>query len=91
MRYAEGITINEDMLFCKPIERRATTKELFKIVVDFMKEKFVKWSDYVGVCMDAVCIMAGNERGLRALIKQLAPEAMWTHCMIHSKSPAMKE
>jgi hypothetical protein len=28
MRYAEGITINEDMLFCKPIKRRATAKEL---------------------------------------------------------------
>jgi hypothetical protein len=31
------------MLFCKPIKRRATAKELFKIV-DFMKEKCVKWS-----------------------------------------------
>jgi hypothetical protein len=37
MQYAEGITINEDMLFCKPIKRRATAKELLKIVDDFMK------------------------------------------------------
>jgi hypothetical protein len=48
------------MLFCKPIKRRATAKELFKIVDDFMKEKCVKWSDYVGVCMDAAHVMAGN-------------------------------
>jgi hypothetical protein len=47
MRYAEGITINEDMLFCKPIKRRATAKE-----------KCVKWSDCVGVCTDAACVMA---------------------------------
>jgi hypothetical protein len=53
MRYAEGITINKDMILCKPIKRRASAKELFKID-DFMKEKCVKWSDYVGVCMDAV-------------------------------------
>jgi hypothetical protein len=48
MRYAEGTTINEDMLFCKPIRRRATAQELFKIVDDFMKEKCVKLSDCVG-------------------------------------------
>jgi hypothetical protein len=39
MRYAEGITINEDMLFCKPINRGATAKELFKSVDDFVKGK----------------------------------------------------
>jgi hypothetical protein len=39
MQYVEGATINEDMLFCKPIERRETTKELFKINDDFVKEK----------------------------------------------------
>jgi hypothetical protein len=61
MRYAEGITINEDMLFCKPTKRRATAKELFKIVDDFMKEECVKWSDCVGVCMDAAHVMAGNK------------------------------
>jgi Fe-S-cluster-containing hydrogenase component 2 len=56
-----------------------------------MKEKCVKWSDCVGVCTDAACVMAGNKGGLLALIKRLAPEAMWTHCMIHCESPAMKE
>jgi formate hydrogenlyase subunit 6/NADH:ubiquinone oxidoreductase subunit I len=61
MRYAESITINEDMLFCKPIKRRATAKELFKIVDDFMKEKCIKWSDCVRVCTDAACVMAGNK------------------------------
>jgi hypothetical protein len=66
-RYAEGITINEDMLFCKPTKRRATAKELFKIVDDFIKEKCIKWSDCVGVCMDAAHVRAGNR--MRALIK----------------------
>jgi hypothetical protein len=35
--------------------------------------------------------MAGNTQGLRALIKQSATEAVWTHCMIHRESLAMKE
>jgi MinD superfamily P-loop ATPase len=63
------------MLFFKPIKRRATAKELFKIVVDFMKEKCVKRSDCAGVCMDAAHVMAGNKERLRALIK-CSPEAI---------------
>jgi hypothetical protein len=38
------------MLFCKPIKRRATAKEFFKIVDDFMKEK---------------CVMARNKEDCR--------------------------
>jgi hypothetical protein len=79
------------MLFCIPIKRRATAKELFKIVGNFIKEKCVNWSDCVRVWTDAACIMAGNKGGLQALIKRSAPKAMWTHCMIHHESPAMKE
>jgi hypothetical protein len=35
----EDTTIHEDMLFCKPIKRKATAKELFRIDDYFMKEK----------------------------------------------------
>jgi hypothetical protein len=35
--------------------------------------------------------MAGNTKGLCALIKQSAPEAVWTHCMIHWESLAKKD
>jgi hypothetical protein len=63
MRYVEGTTISEDMLSCKPIKRRAPAQELFKTAVDFMTEKCIQWSDCVGVCMDAACVMAGNKGG----------------------------
>jgi hypothetical protein len=49
------------MLSCKPIQRRATAKDLFKIVYDFTKEKCVNWSDCVRVCMDAAHVIAGNK------------------------------
>jgi hypothetical protein len=67
--YVEDISSNEDMLFCKPIKRRETAKELFKIVDGFMKEKSIKWFDCV-VFMDVARVMAGNREGLQALIKQ---------------------
>jgi hypothetical protein len=42
-RYVEGTTLNEEVLFCKPIKRRSTVKELFKISDDFKKERSIKW------------------------------------------------
>jgi hypothetical protein len=56
-----------------------------------MTEKCIKWSDCVGVSMDAACVMAGNKGGLQILIKRSAAEAMWTHCTIHRESLATKE
>jgi hypothetical protein len=42
--YVEDTTINKDLLFCKPMKRRATAKEQFRIVDDFVKEKSICWS-----------------------------------------------
>jgi hypothetical protein len=68
VRYGEDTTINEDVLFCIPIKKRAIAKELFKIVDDSMKEKNMKWSDCAAVCTDAARVMEGNKEGLQALI-----------------------
>jgi hypothetical protein len=81
-------TLNENILFCKPIKSRKTALEIFKLVDDFIKEKNINLSDCVGVCTDGPRVMAGNSQGLRVLIKQSAPEAVWTHCMIHRESLA---
>jgi hypothetical protein len=35
--------------------------------------------------------MAGNKERLQALIKRSAPEAVWTHCVVHRESLAAKE
>jgi predicted nucleotidyltransferase len=37
LRYVEDTTINEDMLFSKPTKRKATAKELFKIVDEILQ------------------------------------------------------
>jgi hypothetical protein len=68
VRYVEDATINEYMLFYRHKTRRATAKELFKIVDDFMEAKSMRWLHCVGVCTATARVMAGN-KGLRALIK----------------------
>jgi hypothetical protein len=58
------------MLFCKYIKRRATAKDIFKTDDDLKKEKTIQWSDFVGICMDAACIMAENKEGSQTLMKR---------------------
>jgi hypothetical protein len=57
------------MLLCKPIGRRKTEQELFKIVDDFMTEKNIVWPDGVGICTGVAPVMAGSNEGLQAIIK----------------------
>ncbi len=35
--------------------------------------------------------MAGSRNGLQALIKRVAPDAHWTHCVIHREALASKQ
>lgn len=47
------------------------------------------WPHCVGLCTAAAAVIAGN-KGLQALITYSASEALWTHCMMHLESLAMK-
>lgn len=79
----------QGMLFCRPLKSEKL-KEIFKIVDDFMKEKRIKWSDCVWACTAAAHLMAGNKDALSSL-NCIVQEAMWTHCIIHCESLAIKE
>ncbi|XP_073328897.1 zinc finger BED domain-containing protein 5-like [Pagrus major] len=81
----------EDLLFCKYIKKRATADELFKIMDSYLKEHDLKWENCVGFCSDGAQTMAGKRNGLQALIKKVAPDAHWTHCVIHREALASRQ
>ncbi|KAM3861136.1 zinc finger BED domain-containing protein 5-like [Diretmus argenteus] len=91
VRYIDGEEISEDLLFCKYVTGRATADELFKIIDTYLSEAAIKWDDCVGVCTDGAQAMAGKRSGLQALIKRAAPNAVWTHCIIHREALASKQ
>ncbi|XP_026481364.1 protein FAM200A-like [Ctenocephalides felis] len=45
-----------------------------------------KATNCVGLCTDGAPSMAGKNAGLQALVRKVAPRAVWTHCMIHRQS-----
>lgn len=91
VRFVNSESMCEDLLFCKYIKKRATADELFKIMDSYLKEHDLKWDNCVGFCSDGAQTMAGKRNGLQALIKKVAPDAHWTHCVIHREALASRQ
>jgi hypothetical protein len=48
-----------------------------------MDHNNIKWENCLGVCTDRARDMSGQYGGLQALIRQKAPERIWTYCLIY--------
>ncbi|XP_067132430.1 protein FAM200A-like [Centruroides vittatus] len=55
-----------------------------------MVENNLEWTKCVGVCTDGGRSMSGSYGGLQALIRNKAPDSVWTHCIIHREALASK-
>ncbi|XP_046686424.1 protein FAM200A-like [Homalodisca vitripennis] len=88
VRYVNENQLIEDLLFCKEIEGGTSGKELFDIVNNFMAENDINWEDCVGVCTDGGRSMSGHYQGLQSRIREKAPNAVCTHCIIHREALA---
>ena len=88
--FIDGHNIVEDLLFCKSITAGAKAQDLFEILDTFISENNLEWTKCVGVCTDGARSMSGCYGGLQALIRSKAPDALWTHCVIHREALASK-
>ncbi|XP_069083616.1 zinc finger BED domain-containing protein 5-like [Pleurodeles waltl] len=88
VRFVNEKTIVEDLLFCKEIKGGTTGQDLFAVVDDFMVQNQIDWERCVGVCTDGGRSMAGCYQRLQARIWSKAPNAIWTHCIIHREALA---
>ncbi|KAM4592425.1 zinc finger BED domain-containing protein 5-like [Odontesthes bonariensis] len=91
VRYRECLDIKEEFLFCRPLPARATGEEMFTIMNDFMRENDIDWTRCCGICSDGARAMTGRRSGLITRIQQVAPAAVWSHCIIHRQALAAKK
>lgn len=80
----------EELLFCKALESRTTGKDIFQVLDEYINSNGLDWSRCVGVCSDGAAAMTGKNSGVTALIKQKAPNAAFTHCMLHREALVAK-
>ena len=90
VRYIYDFEMIEDFLFCKPLEGRTTSVEIFKVLNDFIEQYGISWEKCVGVCSDGARAMTGRHSGVVTRIQSVAPNAVFTHCSIHREALAAR-
>ena len=90
VRYVADERINEEFLFCQPLETTSKAVDVFQMLIDFFNKTELSWSKLVGVCTDGAPAMIGANPGLISLVKQKNPTIQGTHCMIHKAALVSK-
>ena len=52
VRFVGSATIEEEMLFCKPLETTTKAEDEFRLVDAYFHKNDMKWEKFVGVCTD---------------------------------------
>jgi hypothetical protein len=89
-RYMSKDSMEEDFLFCQALPTTTTGEDIFAIVNDFIVSNGIDWTFCYGVCTDGAAAMTGKNAGVWARIRAVAPEAKFTHCLLHRESLASK-
>lgn len=66
VRYIFERKLNEEMLFCVPLEGTCTGEDIFNKLDRNLKEEGLSWSECLSVCTDGAGAMLGKKKGLKA-------------------------
>ena len=88
--YIRNKTIEEDFLFCRPLETTTKASDVLKLVEDFFTEENLDWAKLGSVCTDGAPAMLGVRSGFLALVKQKNPNVIGMHCIIHREALASR-
>lgn len=91
IRYEHEGELQEDFLFCRTLTDRATGEQLFATLDSFISDNGLDWQSCVGICSDGARAMTGKYSGLVTRVQAVAPNAVWTHCIIHRQALVAKK
>lgn len=90
VRYKGLQTIEEEMLFCAPLELRCQGIDVFNKVNEYFDKANLKWEDCIAVSVDGAPAMLGRVRGFSAFARERNPKMEVNHCMIHRQALFVK-
>ena len=90
VRYVHNQAIEEDFLFCRPLETTTKASDVFKLVEEFFETEKLDWDKLDSVCTDGAPAMLGARSGFVEFVKRKNPNIIATHCMIHREALASR-
>lgn len=91
VRYIRELNVQEEFLFCHSLTAHTTAEEIFKALNDFIEDNSIDWKRCCGICSDGARAMTGRHSGLVKRVQDVAPTAVWSHCIIHRQALAAKK
>ena len=90
IQYIHDQSIEEDSLFCRPLETTTHAADVMQFVDAFFKEKKLDWGKLVHACTDGAPAMLGARFRFAKLLKQNNPKVVTLHCIIHREALASR-
>ena len=90
VRYICEDDLIEEFLFCSDLEQTTTGQDVLEKIDDVFDSSGLEWEKMCGVCTDGAPAMLGSKSGFQTRVKEKAPNAKGTHCMIHRYALASK-
>ncbi|KFM77863.1 SCAN domain-containing protein 3, partial [Stegodyphus mimosarum] len=91
VRYPGLTDIQEDILFCKPMSTTTTGEDIFLMVDSFFKEEGLNWNQCFSICTDGAAAMTASQKGFSTRAKQMNPQIISIHCLLHRQNLASKK
>ena len=89
-RYISDNVVEEEILFCRPLETTTTADDVLSTVSSYFDKNNLSWDKVVGICTDGAPAMLGSRSGFITKVKQKNPHIVGTHCVIHREALAAK-
>ena len=90
VRYIHLGDVKEEFLFCSELKTTTRSADILEKIKTFFDSAKLSWKSVCGICTDGAPAMLGSNSGFQKKIKDLAPQAKGTHCVIHRYALASK-
>jgi hypothetical protein len=91
VRYIYKDKIEEDYLFCQPLEGRTNGNDIFVPIKNFLEINEIPWSMCVSICTDGAAALTGSKKGFKAEVLEVSSNIKFNNCMINREALASKK
>ncbi|KFD62370.1 hypothetical protein M514_25493 [Trichuris suis] len=90
VRFIKQEDLVQELLFAKELLTETKGESIFEVVNDFFKEKQIPFKKILAVATDGAPSMVGRYRGFVEYLKEVLPEVLPVHCVLHRQQLVAK-